>query len=667
MITQNSCAQEDKSQHKHTNKLINETSPYLLQHAHNPVNWYPYGDEAFAKAKKEDKLILFSIGYAACHWCHVMEHESFENEDIAKIMNDNFVCVKVDKEERPDVDQIYMNAIQLISGSGGWPLNCFALPDGRPVWGGTYFRSENWKDILANLSSGYKTNKAKYLRSAEELTRGIVQSELITVKNTEELISNDELESTIKKLKKRFDFENGGFIGQPKFPMPGIYEMLLEYALVNNDKKLMEHISFTLKKWSYGGIYDQLGGGFARYSVDSKWLVPHFEKMLYDNGQILGLYSKMYRVTKEPVFKRIIDETANYTKRDLTNKNGLFYASYDADSEGEEGTFYIWSKLEIDSILGENSSEFCNYYGITSKGNFEGKNILNVDKMIEPSETIIESKKLLFDLREKREKPSLDNKTLSSWNGLMISGLCEAYHATGNNEYLEMAKNSAESIVKKHINKNGELLRLYKKTNSVLGFMEDYAIVIKAFLDLHKATFDDIWLIRVEQLIKKTDELFFDSKSGMYFYTAENENIVARKMELTDNVIPASNSVMANNLFDLSILLDNKEMKSRAIQMVKNSKTQSLNSPTYSYNWLNLMLKLNSVKKEIVIVGKDANKKRAELLQDYYPLIIVSGSEKENDKRPLLKNRYQKGKTLFYYCVNNTCKMPVENIEKMDL
>ena len=637
MITQHSCAQEEKTEHKYSNHLINETSPYLLQHAHNPVNWYPYGKEAFEKAQKEDKLILFSIGYAACHWCHVMEHESFENEETARIMNDNFICVKVDKEERPDVDQIYMNAIQLLTGSGGWPLNCFALPDGRPVWGGTYFRNKDWENVLTNLSATYKKDKARFERSAKELTRGIAQTELISVKSSEPLIYDEELKNTIDLLKQRFDLQNGGFIGQPKFPMPGIYEMFIDYALVNDDKELLNHINFTLKKWAYGGIYDQMGGGFARYSVDSKWLVPHFEKMLYDNGQILALYAKMYRVTKEPVFKRIIEETAAWVKRDMTANNGMFYASYDADSEGEEGLFYVWTKDEIDKVLGEDSPLFCNYYSITPNGNFEGKTILNVEEMTEPSAKILELRKRLFDLREQREKPGLDHKTLSAWHALMISGLCESYHATANKDYLNMALASANSIVKNHITKEGELLRLYKKNSSVSAFMDDYAIVIKAFLDLYQATFDDKWLEQSIQLTKKADKLFFDNNSGMYFYTALSENIVVRKMEITDNVIPASNSVMANNLYDLSILTDDTAMKAKAIQMVKNAKTQSLKSASYSYNWLLLMQKINSVKKEIVIVGQEANRKRNELLKDYYPLVIVSGSEVKNEKRSRLK------------------------------
>lgn len=663
MTQQTACAQD----HKHTNELIHETSPYLLQHAHNPVNWYPYGDEAFEKAKAEDKLILFSIGYAACHWCHVMEHESFENEAIAEIMNEHFVCIKVDKEERPDVDQIYMNAIQLLTGSGGWPLNCFALPDGRPVWGGTYFRPKDWQNVMLNISSSYKKDKGRFERTAKELTRGIVQTELISTKSEAPLISNDEFKAAVDGMKQRFDHQHGGFVGQPKFPMPGIYEMLLDYALINKDQGLVDHISFTLKKWAYGGIYDQLGGGFARYSVDSKWLVPHFEKMLYDNGQLLGLYAKMYRVTKDPEFKRIIEETVEWTKKDMTAKDGLFYASYDADSEGEEGTFYVWTKEEIDKILGDDSKVFCDYYGVSKSGNFEGKNILNVEAMMPPSGKIQEMKQRLFDLRENREKPGLDHKTLSSWSALMISGLAEAYLATGNEAYLNMATDAAETIIKKHIDEKGNLLRLYKKNQSVNGFMEDYALVIKAFLDLYRVSFDEAWLTKAINLTDKADALFFDENSGMYFYTALNENVVVRKMEITDNVIPSSNAVMAQNLYELSVLLDDNSKKERAIQMAKNTKAQTISSATYSYNWLQLILRVQSVKKEIVIVGKEAQSKRTELLKNYYPLMVITGSEKANESLPLLKNRYQKGSTLLYYCKDNACKMPEESVGNVEL
>jgi uncharacterized protein YyaL (SSP411 family) len=659
MTTQNSDAQQ------HSNQLINETSPYLLQHAHNPVDWYPYGEAAFEKAKKENKLMLFSIGYAACHWCHVMEHESFESEAKAKIMNEHFVCVKVDREERPDVDQIYMNAVQLLTGSGGWPLNCFALPDGRPVWGGTYFRPQNWSNILESLASGYRNDPQKFERTAKELTRGINQTELVKSKSEAPILTPQEVKESVEQLKKRFDYKDGGFIGHPKFPMPGIYDMLLDYALTENDDSLLKHISFTLKKWAYGGIYDQLGGGFARYSVDGQWLVPHFEKMLYDNGQIIALYAKMYRVTKEPVFKRIIVESIGWIERDMTDKNGLFYSSYDADSEGEEGLFYVWDKNEIETHLGTDSKPFIDYFGISESGNFEGSNILNVASFEEPSGEIESQKSLLFHVREKRIKPGLDNKTLSSWNALTISGLVESYWALQNTHYLDLAIKAAKKIKSQNIKPNGALIRLYKKNESVNGFLEDYSLVIKAFLDVYEATADDAWLKTAIQLLKKTDELFLDQASDMYFYTSVNENVILRKMETTDNVIPASNSVMAHNLLRIASLTDNDHLRKRAIQMAKNAKSIVKQSPSYAYLWLSLFQKLNADKKEIVIIGKDALQQSLELNQSYHPNTIIINSTKENNEWPLLKDRWQKDKTLFYYCINNACQLPSENIEDL--
>ncbi|PID27820.1 MAG: thioredoxin domain-containing protein [Candidatus Cloacimonadota bacterium] len=656
--------QSDLSEKRYTNKLINETSPYLLQHAHNPVDWYPYGEEAFEKAKKEDKLILFSIGYAACHWCHVMEHESFENESIAKIMNDHFVCVKVDREERPDIDQIYMNAVQLMRGGGGWPLNCFALPNGKPIWGGTYFRPEDWKNILESLESGYRATPDKFRKVSEDVTRGIAHTELISTKEKDPIFTPQEIREAVESIKKGFDYKDGGFEGQPKFPMPGIYDMLLDYAVVEDDYSLLNHISFTLKKWAYGGIYDQLGGGFARYSVDSQWLVPHFEKMIYDNGQIIGLYAKMYRVTKEPVFKRVIEETIGWIERDMMDENNLFYSSYDADSEGKEGLFYIWDISEIKKYLGEDAEDFINYFGVSDSGNFEGKNILNVSSLKEADKKIEEQKLKLFNIREKRIKPELDNKTLSSWNALTISGLCESYWAVGDPHYLNLAIKAAEKIKSQNIDKYGNLIRLFKKSGSVNGFLDDYSLVIKSFLDLYEATSDDKWFDSATLLQKRADDLFFDSRSGIYFYTAEDENIIVRKMETTDNVIPSSNSVMAINLLRISRITENETLRSRAVQMGQNSRKLATQTPHFSYLWINLFHKLNTDKKEIIIVGESSKKLQLEINRDYYPNTIVIASEEKGSEKPLFRDRWKEGKTFIYYCVNNSCQLPLESVRE---
>ncbi len=656
MTIKNSCSQS------HTNHLINETSPYLLQHAHNPVNWYPYGQAAFDKAQKENKLMLFSIGYAACHWCHVMEHESFEDEDIAKVMNKHFVCVKVDREERPDIDQVYMNAVQMITGSGGWPLNCFALPDGRPVWGGTYFRPKQWEGILKELADGYRDNPKKFEMAAEELTRGISQTEIIQYKSESELLSEGEITEKIERLKIDFDYENGGFLGSPKFPMPGIYETLLDYAIINEDKSILNHIEFTLEKWAYSGLYDILGGGFSRYSVDKYWLVPHFEKMLYDNAQMLSLYSKMHRVNPKPVFKRIIDETVAWLERDMLDKSGLFYSSYDADSEGEEGKFYIWDKTEIESILGDKSEEFIQYYGVTKYGNFERKNILTVKSMQEPSVEIMAQKEKLFKHREKRIKPNLDNKMLNSWNALTITGLCEAYLTTQNQSYLELAKNTGNAIIKNHIVSDGALLRIAKKENSVAAFLDDYSFSIRAFLDLYEVNLDNKWLNKAISLWQKAEELFADEQSQMYFYTSKSSDIIVRKMELSDNVIPASNAVMADNLARLSEYIGKRELMAKAKQMNKNMQESVLSSPTYAYEWLRQQVKFQYPKKELVIVGKDAVSAILEIHKNYYPFVTITGSTKPNDNNPIFKGRWRDDKTLFYLCINNACSIPINDI-----
>ena len=648
---------------KYTNALIHETSPYLLQHAHNPVNWLPYSKEVFEHAQREQKLILFSIGYAACHWCHVMEHESFEDETVAKIMNDHFICVKIDREERPDVDQIYMNAVQLLTGSGGWPLNCFALPDGRPVWGGTYFRPKDWTHILEQLYSGFKETPQKFEQSAQQLTQGLTQSELITQKSTAPIFSKEAIRDSIKSLAERFDFQHGGFMGQPKFPMPNLYEMLLDYALINHDESILHHIKFTLKKWAYGGIYDQLGSGFARYSVDQEWLVPHFEKMLYDNGQILSLFSKAYRIYKDPTFKRIVNEMIEWLQREMSDTNDLFYASYDADSEGVEGKFYVWNKSDVEAVLGENSKDFCDYYGISEQGNFEGANILNVSSMIEANAAITKQKNKLFLQREKRVKPSLDNKQLTSWNALVISGLCEAYKSTQSDKAYQMALKAAKAILSQNINKKAEVLRLLKPKNSVHGFAEDYSLIIKAFIDLYEISLDETWLNWSILIQEKANDLFYNEASGMYYYTSKTENVIVRKMETSDNVIPSSNGIFAHNLLRLSNLTEREDYKEKAIQLAKNAIGITKQSPSYAYQWLKLYQDMLYPKQELVIIGKDAAKKMIEFNTDYYPNLLVIGTKKENNQWPLLANRWHKDKTLLYYCVANSCQVPETDVE----
>ena len=543
---------------RYTNQLVNQSSPYLLQHASNPVDWYPWGEEALLKAQNENKLILISIGYAACHWCHVMAHESFESEEIAQVMNDNFVCIKVDREERPDIDHIYMNAVQLIAGNGGWPLNCFALPDGSPVYGGTYFRPEQWKNILENLSFAFKTNPEKFNAAAKDIKNGLQSMELIVKVKHRPNFTHDEIELVIEKLKFQFDNENGGTKGAPKFPIPVNYYPLMRYYFHFGGDEIRDYLKHSLHKMANGGIYDHLGGGFARYSVDNKWLVPHFEKMLYDNAQLISLFSDAYRFTKEDKFQNIVAETINFVIREMRSPALGFYSSYDADSEGIEGKYYVWDKYEVDILLEDKSIIFCTYYDVTIDGNWEGTNILNVKHSInqlakkynkssnEINSILDVSKQILFEQREKRIKPALDDKILASWNSLVIKAFIDAYKAFNNKEYLQFAIETFEFVNKKMLSDDYKLYRSYKDSKAIIsGFLDDYALLIQALISLYQVTFDSKYIILAKKLSDYTIEHFYDHESGMFNYKSNlDKHLVVKTKEIIDNVIPSSNSII---------------------------------------------------------------------------------------------------------------------------
>src|SRR6218665_2712871 len=536
--------------HKYTNSLEKETSPYLLQHAHNPVNWFAWGDEALEKAKREDKIILVSVGYSACHWCHVMEHESFEDETVAQLMNDYFVCIKVDREERPDIDQVYMMAVQLMTGHGGWPLNCFALPDGRPIYGGTYFPKQQWMNVLLNLADLYKNEKQKALDYAAQLTEGVRLAELVKTSEEQHAFSETTLSESYRNWKLRFDDVEGGPNKAPKFPLPNNYQFLLQYG--RNNPGLLQHVNLTLKKMAYGGIYDQLGGGFARYSVDHYWKVPHFEKMLYDNGQLVTLYSEAFTKTKDPLYKQVVYETLAFVARELTSPEGGFYSALDADSEGEEGKFYVWTRQELQSILNEDYAVFADYYNVDGRGLWEHEHniLLRHDddetiaqrhkiSMDELHTLIANSKKQLLAEREKRVRPGLDDKILTSWNALMLKGYVDAYNAFDEQLFLDAAVKNAEFILgKMHMN-NGALNRTYKNGESKInGFLEDYSFVIEGLIALYQATFSEKYLLKAQELMEYCMMHFRDEKSGMFFFTSDTDQaLITRKMELSDNVI----------------------------------------------------------------------------------------------------------------------------------
>ncbi|HRX13111.1 MAG TPA: thioredoxin domain-containing protein, partial [Draconibacterium sp.] len=538
-------------EHKYTNQLINSASPYLLQHAHNPVNWQPWGDEVIEKAKQQNKLILISIGYAACHWCHVMEHESFEDIEVAKVMNGNFICVKVDREERPDVDNYYMTAVQLMQQQGGWPLNVIALPDGRPIWGGTYFSKDIWIKNLLAISDFYTKNSDKTEEYAESLQNGIEQT-LLTGKAENTVTPDSNLvERGVNRWKQFFDMENGGRIGAPKFPMPVNLEFLLYYGFLKNDKTVLDFVENTLKKMARGGIYDQAGGGFARYSVDDKWKVPHFEKMLYDNGQLLSIYSKGYQQFKTEEFKTVVYETANFIERELLDATGAFYSSLDADSEGEEGKFYVWSESELKKIVKDDFQLFAKYFNINSNGFWEHGNYIllrnvsdnNFTKMnnVTPEqlhEKVAKWKSDLLAERSKRIRPGLDDKTLTSWNALVIKGLTDAFKVFNDDRFIKPAIKNANFIKENIIQEDGKLYHNWKNGNaSVDSFLEDYSITIQAFISLFEVTGDENWLAISTKLTDYTIDNFYDEKSGLFYFSEKNkDSVLTNHFQKEDNV-----------------------------------------------------------------------------------------------------------------------------------
>nr|WP_320120313.1 thioredoxin domain-containing protein [uncultured Marinifilum sp.] len=662
----------------HTNKLINENSPYLLQHAHNPVDWYPWGAEALEKAKAENKIILVSIGYAACHWCHVMERESFEDESVAKMMNEFFVCIKVDREERPDIDQIYMDAVQMMTGSGGWPLNCFAMPNGKPFFGGTYFRPVDWLRVLQGLQNAWLNEPEKVKDVASKIAEGVRSNELIKLKVESKKIHIDNLSSGYENWKNEFDNKEGGNNRAPKFPLPNSLQYLLRYYYHTKDQMALKHVLLTLDKMAAGGIYDQMGGGFARYSVDEIWKVPHFEKMLYDNAQLISLYAEAYQLIKNPEYKRVLEESLAFVNRELSLQEGGFYSSLDADSEGVEGKFYVWEKSEVEKVLGIDSDLYCEYYGITELPNWEEGNILMVkaDKrklalkngltLEQFEQKISQANMILLKHRAQRVKPGLDDKSLTSWNSLMIKGYIDAYKAVGEEKYLKRATKAAEFIQNYLLKEDGGLNRNYKDGFSKInGFLDDYSFTIEAFIALYQASFNEDWLIKANNLCEYVLLHFSDENSGMFYYTSdENPDLIARKMELSDNVIPSSNSSMAKCLYLLGVYLGKEKYIVRSKQMLNNVLDRLIKMPAYHSNWGQLFFWLANKSCEIVICGKNAitNKRKIESL--FLPNVIIAGSQQESNL-PLLRNRYVTDKTVFYLCENKTCKLPFTNVEDL--
>ncbi|MEC7772643.1 MAG: thioredoxin domain-containing protein [Bacteroidota bacterium] len=679
-----SCKQKsDEVSHKHTNALIHETSPYLLQHAHNPVNWEAWHPEVLERAKKEDKLLLISIGYAACHWCHVMEKECFEDEQVAQLMNDNFINIKIDREERPDVDQIYMDAIQMISGQGGWPLNIVALPDGRPFWGATYVPKDNWIKSLEQLAELYKKDKPRVTKYASDLANGLHAINLVENEKDSELYSLEQLDAAVHNWTQYFDTFLGGHKRAPKFMMPNNWDFLLHYATATNKPDIMEFVDTTLTRIAYGGVYDHVGGGFSRYAVDVKWHVPHFEKMLYDNGQLTSLYAKAYTVTKNDLYKDVVNETVAFVKEELLDQSGGFYSSLDADSldengKLEEGAYYVWTKEELAQLLGNDYEMFQEYFNINSYGHWEdGNYVLIRDKSDEDIAekfqiTVPELKsKINTDLtllkkeRNKRPRPRLDDKILTSWNGLMLKGLVDAYRYLGQEAYLDLALKNAAFIQREMIREDYSLYRNHKEGKSTINaFLDDYATVIDAYLSLYEVTFDEKWLNLSKHLLDYAIKHFQDKESGMFFYTSDKDrSLIRRTIEIDDNVISSSNSMMAINLFKMHKIYPDKTYGDVSKQMLKNVQKDFDKRAQGFSNWLHLALFQNQNFYEIAVLGENYKSMGQELAKAYVPNSILVGAAKDGDLE-LLKNRTVPGKTLTYVCIEGACKLPVTSAEK---
>ncbi|HEA31281.1 MAG TPA: thioredoxin domain-containing protein [Leeuwenhoekiella sp.] len=670
--------------YKHTNSLINETSPYLLQHAHNPVNWQAWGDTAKQMAKEEHKLMIVSIGYSSCHWCHVMEHESFEDTTVAAVMNTNYVTIKVDREERPDVDNIYMNAVQLMTGQGGWPLNVITLPDGRPVWGGTYFPKENWVDALEQIAKIYAENPEKLVEYADKLEQGLKGMGVIEPQKGPLDFDKSMLTSSIETWSKSFDTLQGGMRRAPKFMMPNNYAFLLRYAHQEEDKELADFVHTTLQQMAFGGVYDQIGGGFSRYSTDMKWHIPHFEKMLYDNAQLLGLYSNAYLTRPEPLYKETVYGIVAFLKREMLDKSGGFYSAVDADSrndqnELEEGAYYIWNKKELKELLGNTYELFSQYYNVNDYGLWEHNNYVLIRQDEDAAfikehgldATAFAEKKAawkdkLLDVREKRNVPRLDDKILTGWNGLTISGLTDAYKSFDEPEFLELALANANFIVDKQLKQDGSLYRNYKKGKSTINaYLEDYASVIEGFIALYEVTTDKKWLDHAQKLTDYTLKHFTNAENSMLYFTSdEDPELIMRNVEYQDNVIPASNSIMAKNLYKLGHIAFNEDYIEKAGQMLLNVTTEINSYPGGYSNWLDLMLNFTDPFYEIVITGKQA-KEHLKALQNYYiPNAVIAATDKNEDYLDLFEGRWDEKQTWIYICTNRACKLPVQTVKE---
>ncbi len=661
------CTPSEQAAQRQPNSLAQSSSPYLLQHAYNPVNWYPWADSVLNKAREEDKLMIISIGYAACHWCHVMERESFEDTTVARIMNENYVSVKVDREERPDVDQVYMDAAMIINGQGGWPLNIIALPDGRPVHAGTYYQKKQWVKTLEYFRNMYR-KKPRVLRAqANRVEKGLNDLAVTPPEN------NDAVQLTAEAINRITDsvirsvsLEQGGRKGAPKFPTPVVYQYLLRYAYHTGNSPSLRAVTTTLDNMAAGGIYDHLGGGFSRYAVDANWKVPHFEKMLYDNAQLVSLYANAYRFTAKPGYRKIVQETLNFLENELMQESGLFASSINADSEGEEGKYYTWTARELKSTLQANYAAFASYYNIKDTGNWEhNQNILYLNSIADVHqpipEPVVQSHEKLLQKRARRIAPSTDTKCLAAWNAMLIEAYLDAAAALNTNEYVEKATQLAELFSSFYQNPSGGLYRNYMNGEaSIPGFLDDYAFSIRALIALYEHTFKPDYLDEANRLTQHVLNHFSADSTSLFYYSSEKD-LMVRKQEMEDAVMPSSNAVMMENLYRLGTLLDKPGYRERAVTAWKSVQPLVEQNPSFYTHWLNGQLNEVFPFYEVAIVGKNFCSVRQNIQNQYLPNIILLGSEQEG-KLTLLKNKQVEGKTMIYVCQDKFCKLPVQQV-----
>ena len=684
--------------HTPKNRLSDETSPYLLQHAHNPVDWYPWGEEALQKAKEEDKPILISIGYAACHWCHVMEKESFEDESTASIMNEHFVNIKIDREERPDLDHIYMDAVQAMSGSGGWPLNVFLTPSKKPFYGGTYFppvrafNRASWKETLLGVINAFREKRNEIEEQAENLTGHLLQSNSFGLQKPGEqsnLFTGKKLAESFANVMKSADKERGGFGRAPKFPQTFTIQFLLRYAYIKGYQNTVKQSTdeeanaslrqalLSLDKMTDGGIYDQIGGGFARYSTDTEWLVPHFEKMLYDNSLLISVLSEAHQVTKKDKYANAIHETMNFIRRELLHPQYGFYSALDADSEGEEGKFYVWQKEEVEQILGKDAGIFCRYYDITQEGNWEGKNILrettpiehfSLENNIELSflENLLKTgRERLLEKRNTRVRPLLDDKIILGWNALMNTATSKAYAATGKEEYRDLAIANMQFLLEKFYDRNSEsFFHTWKNDEAKYpAFLDDYAFLIQALIQLQEITGDTTWLKKAKTVAEFVIDNFNEPETAFFFYTGQGQSdVIVRKKEVYDGAVPSGNAVMAENLHRLSLYFDERDWSQRSRDMVLSLGQVITRYPTSFGYWNCLLLELSSGTAEIAVLGTGIKKVHKELLSEFVPQRVLMASSTENDEFPLLAKKVVSKAPSVYICKNFACLKPVSSI-----